>query len=147
METGTCNASEVAGSELESAGCLCARAESSLLFPPATWTSQELSFVETLPDLGMSERTHQFFPIKIAFSLGFRASSPHQNCHLWEISISTPWTPWTPTWRPRFLLCGVESALSLTPLGLQLSKLPQPLRTVPRRKWGGHHVGVVAQGL
>lgn len=30
----------------------------------------------------------------------------------------------------QFLLCGVESALSLTPLGLQLSKLPQPLRTV-----------------
>ena len=83
METGTCNASEVAGSELESAGRLCARAVPSLLFPPATWTSQELSFVETLPDLGMSERTHQFFPIKIAFSLGVRASSPHQSCHLW----------------------------------------------------------------
>lgn len=30
----------------------------------------------------------------------------------------------------QFLLCGVESALSSTPLALQLSKLPQPLRTV-----------------
>lgn len=72
METGTCNASEVASGELESAGCLCARAESSLLLPPATGTSQELSFVVNLSDFGMSEKSLRIWNSSIF---------PHQDCH------------------------------------------------------------------